>query len=381
MTTHSDTDTQAAADLAAAEHELNALAEDAAEAVVAAVKGAATVGAPDADATTQPYNRRGLRAQAVELVGQVKHLSKQVEDQRLELEAFRAAQATPVAVIASADEVVPLDAPDAPATIEPVATTPVAVRPVAPVGTQDAAQTVAASPAAIPENDAAPLTAGVALVGDDGPEVVELPKSAEKVVAPAALEKTIETAPLTFDALIDNMPESDRDLVEKHIVGLRTALEKEREDRKIAQRAVRTAQSEIETITPLRQQLELAQQDELDTRAQALFFEHAGTNNVKRGSARLAFLAAKDGQLFDDDGSVQWDSLNVRFPDLFEGIGRQAPTGALSDTLVQKEAVVSERPAAAPRASASAGAGGGAPPRRPFSMTSAIRSAAGRTVK
>ena len=384
MTTHSDTDTQAAAELAAAEHELTALAEDAAAAVVAAVTEpateAATAAAPDADATTQPYNRRGLRMQAVELVGQVKQLSKQVEAQRLELEAFRAARAP----IASADEVVPLAAPAAVATIEPVATTPVAVRPVAPVGTQDAAHVVAASPA-VPEKDAAPLTAGIALVGDDGPELITLPESAAKVLAPAVVAAVpplaVETAVLTFDTLIDNMPESERDLVEKHIVGLRTALEKEREDRKIAQRAVRTAQSEIETIPPLRQQLELAQQDELDTRAQALFFEHAGTNNVKRGSARLAFLAAKDGQFFDDDGSVQWESLQSRFPDLFEGTDRSAPTGVIVGAPVQRD-VVPERPVAtAPRATASAGAGGGAPPRRPFSMTSAIRSAAGRAVK
>jgi len=199
--------------------------------------------------------------------------------------------------------------------------------------------------------------------------------------APAVAQAVAETAPLTFDSLLDSMEEPHRDVIEKHIVGLRTALDKEREERKAAQKAVRTTQAEVEQLPTLRQQLEQAAQDAIDARAQATFFETAGTNNVKRGSARLAFLAAKDGQFFNDDGSVQWDSLQARFPDLFEGTDRSAPTGANTGTPVQEKAVVTERPVVAPRTSASAGAGAGAPPRRPFSMTSAIRSAAGRQVK
>ncbi|KPV51737.1 hypothetical protein SE17_19520 [Kouleothrix aurantiaca] len=141
-------------------------------------------------------------------------------------------------------------------------------------------------------------------------------------------------------------------------------------------------QADAEKLPSLQQQLEQAEQDATDARAQATFFEGASTNNVKRGSARLAFLAAKDGPFFNDDGSVQWDSLQARFPDLFDdGTARPAPTGASPGTPVQEKAVVTERPAVAPRTSASAGAGAGAPPRRPFSMTSAIRSAAGRQVK
>ena len=84
------------------------------------------------------------------------------------------------------------------------------------------------------------------------------------------------------------MEEPHRDVIERHIVGLRTALDKEREERKAAQKAVRTTQAEVEQLPTLRQQLEQAAQDAIDARAQATFFETAGTNNVKRGSARLA---------------------------------------------------------------------------------------------
>jgi hypothetical protein len=337
MTTHSDTtDAQAAADLAAAEQE-NEISESV---------------APEAPIAEAPL--RGLRVQAVELAGQVKTLSEQLETERKDREALNAELATlrakhpisaQIEAAPSAGDKTIETAPYVPKESR-AATTPVAPAAPTPVAVAAADGAAPAAPSVAPTADAAE-----------------------------------ETTVLTFDSLLDGMVEEHRDVVERHIVGLRTALDKERDERKTAQRAVRTAQADIEQLSPLRQQLEQAEQDALDARAQATFFEHAGTNNVKRGSARLAFLAAKDGQLFDDNGSVQWDSLNVRFPDLFEGIGRQAPTGALSDTPVQKEAVVSERPAAAPRASASAGAGGGAPPRRPVSMTSAIRSAAGRTVK
>ncbi len=328
MTTHSETDAQAAADLAAAEQDNE---------ITAPV-------APEAPVAEAPL--RGLRVQAVELAGQVKTLSEQLETERKDREALNA-------------ELTTLRAKH-----------PISAQIEAAPSAGD--KTIETAPYVPKESRAAPTP--VAVAAADG--------AAQKApsVAPTA-DAAEETTVLTFDSLLDGMEEEHRDVVERHIVGLRTALDKERDERKTAQRAVRTAQADIEQLSPLRRQLEQAEQDALDARAQATFFEGASTNNVKRGSARLAFLAAKDGQLFDDDGSVQWDSLNVRFPDLFEGIGRQAPTGALSDTPVQKEAVVSERPAAAPRASASAGAGGGAPPRRPFSMTSAIRSAAGRTVK
>ena len=286
----------------------------------------------------------------------------------MELEALRAAAplvipapVTPIAPATDAEVELTVGAPVPDATLtvaSQMATTPVAEA--------DGAAAAVAPSKATPVSVApvTPVTPVAAVVADASP-----------------IQTASETAALTFDGLMEGMDEPHRDVVEKHIIGLRSALEKEREDRKGAQKAVRTAQAEIESIPTLRQQLELAEQDALDTHAQATFFEHAGSNDVKRGSARLAFLAAKDGHFFDDDGSVQWESLKARFPDLFEGTDRSAPTGVIVGTPELKDAVVSVRPAAAPRASASAGTGGGAPPRRPFSMTSAIRSAAGRSVK
>jgi len=361
----SNTDKEAAADLAAAEQELADMAAPTTPDVTEPVAQAAPV---VAEVLPEDAPRRGLRAQAVELVGQVNALSAQVEAQRMELEALRAAAplvipapVTPIAPATDAEVELTVGAPVPDATLtvaSQMATTPVAEA--------DGAAAAVAPSKATPVSVApvTPVTPVAAVVADASP-----------------IQTASETAALTFDGLMEGMDEPHRDVVEKHIIGLRSALEKEREDRKGAQKAVRTAQAEIESIPTLRQQLELAEQDALDTHAQATFFEHAGSNDVKRGSARLAFLAAKDGQYFDDDGSVQWESLKARFPDLFEGTDRSAPTGVIVGTPELKDAVVSVRPAAAPRASASAGNGGGAPPRRPFSMTSAIRSAAGRSVK
>jgi len=330
MTTDTNNE-QIAADLAAAEAETSA---------------AADVATPVQDA--QPP-LRGVRAQVLEMVTQVRNLSQQLEEERKERQKLAeqlAASGTKHSVSAQIEA-----SPSAGANaVETANITP---------GAAIAATPVVAQPVVALET-AAPVTAAA---------------------EPVQNEAAAETQRLTFDSLLDSMEEPHRDVIEKHIVGLRTALDKEREERKAAQKAVRTTQAEVEQLPTLRQQLEQAAQDAIDARAQATFFETAGTNNVKRGSARLAFLAAKDGQFFNDDGSVQWDSLHARFPDLFEGTDRSAPTGATTGTPVQEKAVVTERPVVAPRTSASAGAGAGAPPRRPFSMTSAIRSAAGRQVK
>src|SRR6266545_1715882 len=153
--------TQIAADLAAAEAEQTAASA-----------------APVTEVPTANAPLRGVRAQVVEMVNQVKSLSQQLEQERTEREAL-------------ADQAVP-------------------------------------------------------------------------AVAPAAAE----TAPLTFDSLLDSMEEPHRDVIEKHIVGLRTALDKEREERKAAQKAVRTTQAEVEQLPTLRQQLEQAAQDAIDARAQ-----------------------------------------------------------------------------------------------------------------
>ncbi|HEX9329583.1 MAG TPA: hypothetical protein VF915_23850, partial [Reyranella sp.] len=186
----------------------------------------------------------------------------------------------------------------------------------------------------------------------------------------------------TFEALMESLSDGHRALIEKHISGLRTALETERGDRKAAQKAIRSVQTELEQLKAGNVQVKELELRAAEAEAAATFFEEAAAYNVKRGSMRLAFLAAQDGHFFGDDGGVQWDALQARFPDLFEGSNdRPAPDGALRETTGKTPTVGSERPAPAPRTSASAGAGAGAaPPRRPFSMSSAIRSAAGRRV-
>lgn len=204
------------------------------------------------------------------------------------------------------------------------------------------------------------------------------PEAAAPEQAAATDAPTVET----FEALMETLSNDHRALVEKHITGLQRALETERNDRKAAQKAIRTKDTELEQLKAGNAAIQELELRAAEAETAASFFEQAGTNNVKRGSMRLAFLAAQDGQFIGDDGAVQWDALQARFPDLFEGpTDRPAPDGALRGTAGKQQTVGSERPAPAPRTSASAGAGAGAaPPRRPFSMSTAIRSAAGRKV-
>src|SRR6266545_2002537 len=253
--------------------------------------------------------------------------------------------------------------------------------------------TKAAAPSVAAAQETVTIQPGqvVGAAEDVAVEQTELPDPAadDEAEQPAeeaeqATEQAAANAPTfdTFAALMESLSDSHRDLIEKHITGLQRALETERADRKTAQKTIRSKETEIEQLKAGSVQLQDLELRVAEAAAAATFFEQAATYDVKRGSMRLAYLAAQDGHFFGDDGAVQWEALQARFPDVFEGAtNRPAPDGASRETTGKPQTVASERPAPAPRTSASAGAGAGAaPPRRPFSMSSAIRSAAGRRV-
>ncbi|MBX0328694.1 hypothetical protein K2Z83_13510 [Oscillochloris sp. ZM17-4] len=148
------------------------------------------------------------------------------------------------------------------------------------------------------------------------------PEVEVKIEQPAAQS----AAPKSFDELMSGLDTNGRDLVERHIAGLKAALSQERDAGKRMEKQLRTTTATAEEVAPLRSQLVQAQADAQVARARADFYERAVAEGVKRGNARLAFLAATDGGHIDADGAVNWPALRETFSDLFEPATPVAPT-------------------------------------------------------
>jgi hypothetical protein len=158
------------------------------------------------------------------------------------------------------------------------------------------------------------------------------------------------TPPVTWEGVLEGLTEEQRTLFDGHVQGLRGALDSERKSARDFERQLREATVQLEEGSDLRAQFEklTAELDEAGRRAD--FMSEAGKQGVVNG--RLAWLAARDGELFDRRGNADWAALREQCPELF---GSQQP----------------------PRAAGNAGAGTTAPPAT-VDMNTMLRRAAGR---
>ena len=151
-------------------------------------------------------------------------------------------------------------------------------------------------------------------------------------------------APTTYEDLIAGLDATQRQVLEAHTAGLKTALQAERAAVKKLEAKTKEAQAQAEAAT-------VAQ-------GRAAFYETALGQGVRRTSVRLAYVAAQDAGHLHADGTIDWDALRDQFGDLFDG--RTSP--------------------AAPSRSSSAAAGAGTRTDTPTapSINQMIRNAAGR---
>lgn len=156
--------------------------------------------------------------------------------------------------------------------------------------------------------------------------------------------------PPTWETTLETLTEEQRGLFDAHVQGLRGALDSERQQRRDFERQLREATGQLEEGSELRTQLEemTARLDEAERRAD--FASEAGRQGVT--NVHLAWLAARDAELFDRRGNTDWAALRERCPELFSDRQQQ-------------------------RAAGNAGAGTNTPP-APTDMNTAIRRAAGR---
>lgn len=161
---------------------------------------------------------------------------------------------------------------------------------------------------------------------------------------------TPPVAQMTFDDWFGGVDDATKALVDQHVKGLKSALEAERAERKMAEKALRDAAGKLEAGSAARIDLEAQAERVAATERRASFYEVAHAAGV--ADLKLAWLAAEAGNLFTRRGEPDIEALRQQHPALF------------STTTVQ-------------RAPGNAGAGAGQSPAPTRSMNDFIRQAAG----
>lgn len=135
---------------------------------------------------------------------------------------------------------------------------------------------------------------------------------------------TQQQPPVTFDSWLASQDETVKKLIEGNVSGLKTALVTELESRKGLEKQVRDLAGKAEKGSEAEKQLTtLADQiNQADQRTE--FYEAAHTAGVT--NLKLAYLVAKEEDLFNKHGQVDFKTMRERFPELF-GAGQAKAKG------------------------------------------------------
>lgn len=158
------------------------------------------------------------------------------------------------------------------------------------------------------------------------------------------------TAEVTFDGWYGDQDDAVKSMVDGHISGLKSALDKERGNVKDLAKQLKDLGKAAEEGSDLKKQIDSisAKLEEYETQNAAYeTFAEAGVTNFK-----LAWIAAQQSGAIDKRGNVNLETLRQEYPELF-GKKQKTPAG-----------------------NAGSGTGSGAPGGK--SMNDFIRTAAGR---
>jgi len=144
------------------------------------------------------------------------------------------------------------------------------------------------------------------------------------------------------------LPEDQQKLISDHEGSLKKALDSERDARKEKEESLRKVAGELEKGSEAQKKvLELAD-SEAAANLKADFYEDAHGKNVS--DLRLAYLAAKEADLFDRKGNCDFEKLKELHPGLFakkfvpeggggEGTGsRDIPKNVSMNDMIRKKA-------------------------------------------
>lgn len=155
----------------------------------------------------------------------------------------------------------------------------------------------------------------------------------------------------TFEEYLATTDNNVRDLYNKHVNGLTSALEKERGSRKDLEKQMRDLLPKVEKGSVIEKELaekvrllEEADRKYLEVAKKAKFAEEANLPQIKCTNIKAAYALATVEDLFEDDGSPKWEDIKKIAPELFKTGGTDA--GSISKREVQNDINVALRQAA-----------------------------------
>lgn len=124
----------------------------------------------------------------------------------------------------------------------------------------------------------------------------------------------VET-PASFDQWLADQPANIQELFDTHVDGLKSALTNERDGRKELEKQLRTLGKQADKGSELETQLGKLADDVKQSENKAAFYEGAHEAGVK--NLKLAWIAAKEYDVFDRSGNVDFGRLKAAVPELF----------------------------------------------------------------
>lgn len=129
----------------------------------------------------------------------------------------------------------------------------------------------------------------------------------------SANNQSQQQQPLTFDSWFESQSEEIKGLIDSNVSGLKSALDSERNERKLLAKQIADLKGKAEKGSDLEKQLETLNAQLEAQSTKAAFYESAPADVA---NMKLAWMAAQDGHT-DKKGNVDWNSLRSAYPELF----------------------------------------------------------------
>ena len=123
-------------------------------------------------------------------------------------------------------------------------------------------------------------------------------------------------AELTWDTIYSGLDDAGKKVVDSHISGLSSALEKERSDRRTLEKQIKDLSGKAEKGSEMETKLAALTSELEEANRRASFVAGASGQGVI--NPVLAYLAAREAKAFDESGNTNWARLKELHPELFK---------------------------------------------------------------
>jgi len=138
-------------------------------------------------------------------------------------------------------------------------------------------------------------------------------------------ERNEGETPKDFEAWLAQQPDDVREMYERHISGLKSALEREREAHRTLEKQLKRISKGEEVPEAIRTQLEALEQQVSAARRRADFVAQAAQRGAKYPKLLLAAVDLNGIESLEDDNL--WHGLAEQYPDLFSSKPQVQSTG------------------------------------------------------